>query len=63
MKRKLNERIELYNEKIGYERISKLKPYGNFYGFMNRQGIIEKTFNRYKIEKYLRIIDIPKEWN
>lgn len=62
MKRKLNERISLYNEKIGYERIGKLKPYGSLYGFLNRQGIIEKTFSRYGIEKYLMIIDIPKEW-
>jgi hypothetical protein len=59
----MKERISLYNEKIGYERISKLKPYGNLYGFLNRQGIIEKTFSRHNIEKYLRIIDISKEWN
>ena len=46
MKRKLNERIELYNEKIGYERIGKLKPYGNLYGFLNRQGFIEMLFRK-----------------
>lgn len=50
---KLNERIKIYNLNIGYERIAKLKPYGQTYGFLNRQGMIEKTVNRYQIEKYL----------
>lgn len=50
---KLNEKIKIYNQSIGYERISKLKPFGKLYGFLNSQGIIEKIVTRYKLEKFL----------
>jgi hypothetical protein len=51
---KLNEKIEKFNNSLGYEKITKLKPYGKSYGFLNRQGIIEKTISRYKLEIYLK---------
>lgn len=50
---KLNEKIEIYNKSLGYERLAKLKPYGKLYGFLNREGIVEKTITRYKLEKFL----------
>jgi hypothetical protein len=50
---KLNEKIKIFNGYMGYEKLAKLKPYGSLYGFLNRQGIVEKTFSRYQIEKYL----------
>lgn len=50
---KLNTKIETYNQSLGYERLAKLKPYGKLYGFLNRQGIIEKTVTRYRLEKFL----------
>lgn len=50
---RLNEKIKIYNNSIGYERLAKLKPYGKLYGFLNRQGIVEKTVTRYKLEKFL----------
>lgn len=55
---KLNQKIKIFNDQIGYERIAKIKPYGKTYGFLNRQGIIEKTVNRYQIEKYLKMVNI-----
>ena len=54
---KLNQKIKIFNDHMGYEKIGKLRPYGNKYGFLNRQGIVEKTFSRYQIEKYLSIVD------
>ena len=51
----LNQKIKKFNDSLGYERIAKLKPYGKTYGFLNRQGIIEKTISRYKLEKFLEI--------
>lgn len=50
---KLNEKIKMYNQSIGYERLAKLKPYGKLYGFLNSQGIVEKVISRYKLEKFL----------
>lgn len=50
---KLNQKINIYNWTVGYERISKLKPYGKLYVFLNRQGIVEKTVTRYRLEKFL----------
>ena len=51
---KLNKKIEKFNNSLGYEKIAKLKPYGKLYGFSNRQGIIEQTVSRYKLEIYLK---------
>lgn len=50
---KLNKKINIYNWTVGYERIAKLKPYGKLYAFLNRQGIVEKTVTRYRLEKFL----------